>query len=200
LKLLRLVHTNVSKRSVLLADLDLENAEKGNERRHPERKQAAYVQQVNPYDESQPGFIDLRLSSRVRTSYAAGQIKKAISEGWLTSEIFDDSALSTPVITNVTLSAPINGDLTIDGSGLTSKSPDITAVMFSVQNVVIPIEVQLSQNEILNPPYSGAIGAAQIKFTVPITSTLGQILSNGMPVDVMVYSDKLISEPYSFTP
>lgn len=204
MKLLRLTHTGLmtsppNRRSVLIPDIDLENAEKAGIPRRPATKQPAYVPVVNPYDDNQAGFIDLVISDRVQASYEAGQIKKAIDEGWLSATIFDDSALTPPSVTNVQYNPPtINGELQIDGAGFDSVAPDITAVLIAAEVQGPPIEIQLSEWEITHAPYSGTILPAQIKFTVPFTSTLGQLLRSPQTLYVAVYSDKQLSNEFVY--
>lgn len=194
-----LTATPPNRRSVLIADIDLENAEKSGVPRHATKKQQAYIPVTNPYDDTQNGFIDLLITDRVQASYESGQIKKAIDNNWITATIFDDSALSTPIITNVQYNPPaINGEFQIDGSGFDSVAPDITAVLISPVIDGPPIEIQLSEYEILNAPYSGSIAAGQIKFTVPFTSTLGQLLRSPQTLIVEIYSDKLLSDEYTY--
>lgn len=207
---LRLIHDGLATtpqnlNSILLADLDLENAEKAGERTHgghpvkrnAANKQAAYVPVSNPFDAAQPGFIDLFITDRVQRSYEVGEISKALAAGWITHTFFDDATLSEPAISAVALSAAINGTLSIDGSGLTSISPDIAALLIRTPTLP-PIELQFTRDEILAAPYSGTWTATDIDFVVPVTSSLGQILRDPATLLISVYSDGVISDEFTF--
>lgn len=197
---LRLVHTGLAasppnRNSVLLDDLDLENKSD----RRPSNKQPAYVPLVNPFDEAQPGFIDLLITDRVQASFERGRIRQAITAGWISTVLFDDTTLTPPVISNVALSAALNGTLTITGTGFLSVSPDVTALLIRTADLPVPIELQLTADEIIAAPYSGSVIATQIQFTVPITSSLGQIVRDPIRLFFSVYSDGQLSEEFEYT-
>lgn len=204
MKLLRLTHngfatTPKNLRSILIPDIDLENSEKdGYLRRNPLKKQPAYIPVVNPYDQSQPGFIDLVISDKVQASYECGMIRKAITHGWLLATIFDDATLTEPNITAVNITAPIGGQLQITGTGFTSISPDVTALLIEVEESFPPIEIQLSESEILAAPYSGSILATAIDINIPFTSSLGQIVRNSAVFLITVYSDSKFSNRFRY--
>lgn len=201
MKLLRLIHnghtvTPQIRRSILIDDIDLENAEKNGVPRHLPNKQEAYLPELNPYDETQRGYIDLIITDKVQASYEAGKIHRMIGEGWVLATIFDDSALDQPNITNINISSPISGVFTITGTGLKSLAPDVSSVLIGVNNVDPPIDIQLSEAELLAAPYNGTITDLQIQFDIPFTSTLGQLLRSSQELEVVVYSDGLLSDPY----
>lgn len=200
---LRLTHNGLATspqnlNPILLADLDLENAEKADKRqRNPANKQPAYVPQVNLFDSAQPGYIDLRISNRVQQSFEVGNIRQAIDEGWLLGVFFDDTTLTPPVVTNVALSGSISGTLTVTGTGFLSIAPDVSALLMRVPSIP-PISFQLLQSEVIAAPYSGTFTAVEIEFVVPITSILGQLLRDPTTLLVSVYSDGVISDEFQF--
>jgi len=93
-----------------------------------EPKQPCYLPRTNPSDSTLPGYIDLEETERVTLSAAGGKIKGFQDNGDITIVSLVASDLAAPVITAAEIDLPAVGDLTIDGTGFLSVSPEITTV------------------------------------------------------------------------
>ena len=91
-------------------------------------KQPCYIPRTKPTDATLPGYIDLEETERVTLSAFKGKIKGLQDAGFLSVVSLVASDLAAPVITAAEIDLPAVGDLTIDGTGFLSVSPNITTV------------------------------------------------------------------------
>lgn len=137
--MLRLVHAQTVQGGILVDDIDdgLPNkaahriGSVGDPNSYPrdgyanDPKQNCYVPRVKPTDAVIAGYIDLDETERVIASAGSGKIAGFQTSGHITVVSFVEGDLAVPVITGAALAV---GDLTIDGTGFLSVSPDITTV------------------------------------------------------------------------
>ena len=198
--MLRLIHTQVSQGALLVDDIDDGLPNKMTHRLGStadpkaykrdgyanEPKQKCYVPRTKPSDSSIAGYIDLEESARVILSSAQGKIDGLRRAGHITVVSFVAGDLVAPVITGVTLDAPAAGDVTIDGTGFASVTPNFTSVRLFGAGVG---DVTLTQSEITAVP-PGAVGDLQII----IDSTLVPGLATGD--SIVVTADDLASNTF----
>jgi hypothetical protein len=170
--MLRLIHAQTVQGPILVDDIDDGLPNKGAHRLGStgdpraykrdgyanEPKQPCYVRRTKAGEPLIPGYIDLRLTTRVVHSRDGGKIRGLLNAGLITSLTFSPSDLTAPVITALTLNSPAAGDLTITGTGFVSTSPDITSVTLTGAGVG---NVTLTQAQIIAVP-PGAVGATSI--------------------------------------
>lgn len=137
--MLRLIHTQTQQGALLVDDIDdgLPNktAHRMGSVADPNAyardgyankpKQPVYIPRVKPTDTTIAGYIDLEESARVLHSAGGGKILGMQAAGLVTVVSFVEGDLAAPVVTGAALAA---GDLTIDGTGFASVSPEITTV------------------------------------------------------------------------
>jgi hypothetical protein len=173
--MLRLVHAQTIQGAILVDDIDdgLPNkaahriGSVGDPNAYPrdgyanDPKQNCYIPRVKPTDATIPGYIDLEESERVIASAGGGKILGLQTAGLISVVSFVEGDLATPVITGAALAA---GDLTIDGTGFLSVSPETSTVQIWGPTVggteAAPAITLTAAQIILNPP--GAFGAIQI--------------------------------------
>lgn len=140
--MLRLIHTQTEQGGILVDDIDdgLPNKTAhrlvGDPNSHPrdgyanDPKQSCYIPRVKPTDVAIPGYIDLEETDRVIHSAGRGKIAGHQVAGNISVVSFVEGDIVAPVVTTAEVDLPAVGDVTIDGTGFLSTTPETTSVEF----------------------------------------------------------------------